>query len=62
MSLMALLGVVVVALLLLSSPAAALWMGGVAKVNCVMPDGVPLAGINHGERRVKDWPLPKPTK
>eukprot|EP00163_Fabomonas_tropica_P015439 TRINITY_DN28234_c0_g1_i1.p1 TRINITY_DN28234_c0_g1~~TRINITY_DN28234_c0_g1_i1.p1 ORF type:complete len:506 (+),score=121.43 TRINITY_DN28234_c0_g1_i1:33-1520(+) len=31
---------------------------GVAKVNATMPTGVPLAGYNHGDRRVKDWPIP----
>ncbi len=37
-------------------------LAGVAKVDCSLPTGAPLAGINHGGRRVKDWPIPKPTK
>jgi hypothetical protein len=36
------------------------WLGGVAKVDCRLPDGIPLAGFNHGARRVKDFPLPVP--
>eukprot|EP00047_Mylnosiga_fluctuans_P005565 m.241238 g.241238 ORF g.241238 m.241238 type:complete len:464 (+) comp13811_c0_seq1:57-1448(+) len=32
---------------------------GAAKVNSTMPTGVPLAGYNHGPRRVPDWPIPK---
>jgi hypothetical protein len=32
------------------------------KVNATLPIGVPLAGYNHGHRRVKNWPLPQPTK
>lgn len=27
-----------------------------------MPVGAPLAGYNHGERRVKNWPIPHFTK
>jgi hypothetical protein len=37
-------------------------LAGAAKVDCSLPVGVPLAGINHGGRRVKDFPIPKPTK
>ena len=33
-------------------------MAGAAKVNATMPVGTPLAGFNHGDRRVPDWPLP----
>ena len=38
------------------------FLAGVAKIDCTPVIGVPLAGINHGDRRVKDWPIPKPTK
>jgi len=31
---------------------------GVSKVNATLPVGVPLAGYNHGARRVPFWPLP----
>jgi len=30
---------------------------GVAKIDGSLPIGVPLAGLNHGARRVFDWPL-----
>jgi len=33
---------------------------GAAKVNGSLPIGVPLAGYNHGARRVELWPLPDP--
>jgi len=36
------------------------FMAGVAKVNATLPLGAPLAGYNHGDRRVKFWPLPDP--
>ncbi len=36
-------------------------LAGVAKVDCSLPIGAPLAGINHGARRVKDFPIPHPT-
>jgi neutral ceramidase len=35
-------------------------MVGVAKVNATLPIGTPLAGYNHGARRVPYWPLPQP--
>jgi neutral ceramidase len=38
------------------------FLAGAAKIDCTPSEAVPLAGINHGERRVKDWPIPKPTK
>ena len=31
---------------------------GVAKIDATLPLGVPLAGYNHGDRRVADWPIP----
>ena len=31
---------------------------GVSKVDATLPLGVPLAGYNHGARRVKDYPIP----
>ncbi len=33
-------------------------LAGVARVDSTLPVGVPLAGYNHGARRVKNWPLP----
>ena len=36
-------------------------LAGVARVDCSLPVGVPLAGLNHGPRRVKSFPVPKPT-
>jgi len=33
---------------------------GVSKVDSTLPIGVPLAGFNHGDRRVPYWPLPEP--
>lgn len=41
-----------------ASPAITLFRAGVSKVNATLPVGVPLAGYNHGDRRVKLWPLP----
>jgi hypothetical protein len=38
------------------------FLAGAAKVDCRLPVGTPLAGINHGGRRVKDFPIPHPTK
>ena len=34
-------------------------MAGSAKVDLQIPVGVPLAGYNHGQRRVPHWPIPK---
>jgi len=31
---------------------------GAGKVNATLPLGVPLAGYNHGDRRVPYWPIP----
>ncbi|XP_065846557.1 neutral ceramidase A-like [Oscarella lobularis] len=47
-------------LLSLTAATAGTLRAGVAKVNATLPVGVPLAGYNHGERRVKYWPLPDP--
>ncbi len=33
---------------------------GSARINATLPLGTPLAGYNHGARRVKDWPIPDP--
>jgi hypothetical protein len=33
-------------------------MAGAAMVDATMPVGVPLAGINHGKRRARLWPIP----
>jgi len=33
-------------------------LAGVAKVNSTLPLGTPLAGYNHGDRRVPFWPIP----
>lgn len=33
------------------------WLGGVGKVDCRLPVGVPLAGFNHGARRYPPPPL-----
>ena len=32
---------------------------GVAKINATVPIGCPLAGYNHGDRRVPHWPIPQ---
>lgn len=34
---------------------------GVAKIDGSLPIGIPLAGFNHGQRRVPYWPIPDPT-
>eukprot|EP01104_Vermistella_antarctica_P008034 TRINITY_DN1998_c0_g1_i1.p1 TRINITY_DN1998_c0_g1~~TRINITY_DN1998_c0_g1_i1.p1 ORF type:complete len:503 (+),score=101.27 TRINITY_DN1998_c0_g1_i1:48-1511(+) len=44
--------------MLKSTAANATVMAGVAKINGTLPIGTPLAGYNHGTRRVPDWPLP----
>lgn len=33
-------------------------LAGASKINATMPIGTPLAGYNHGKRRVPRWPLP----
>jgi len=33
---------------------------GVSKIDGTLPIGVPLAGYNHGDRRVPFWPIPVP--
>jgi hypothetical protein len=35
------------------------FMAGTSKVDATPPLGVPLAGYNHGDRRVPLWPLPE---
>jgi len=40
----------------------ATFKAGVSKVDLEVPLGVPLAGFNHGERRVPFWPIPDPQK
>ncbi|KAL9654538.1 hypothetical protein ABK040_006603 [Willaertia magna] len=35
---------------------------GVSKIDASLPVGTPLAGYNHGPRRVKSWPWPHVTK
>ncbi|EGD78316.1 hypothetical protein PTSG_09383 [Salpingoeca rosetta] len=62
---------VVVAVLLLAAPLCSLAQAvkdddntlyaGVAHVNATLPLGVPLAGYNHGDRRVPYWPIPNNT-
>lgn len=43
-----------------SVPNAGPLLVGVSKVDGSLPIGVPLAGYNHGARRVKNWPIPDP--
>ena len=40
----------------------AAFQAGVAKVDGTLPIGVPIAGYNHGDRRVKKWPIPSFTR
>lgn len=49
----------VAALPVKSDPCEGVVCGGAAKVDLQIPVGVPLAGYNHGQRRVPHWPLPK---
>jgi len=35
---------------------------GVSKLDATLPIGTPLAGYNHGDRRVKYWPIPSRTR
>ncbi|KNC56090.1 uncharacterized protein AMSG_02103 [Thecamonas trahens ATCC 50062] len=37
-------------------------MAGAAKKDVSLPIGIPLAGYNHGDRRVPKWPLPQKRK
>jgi len=43
-------------------PCLAQLQAGVFKYNGSLPIGVPLAGYNHGQRRVPDWPIPVNTQ
>jgi len=51
--------VVVLVLALLAGGVSADFMAGVAKIDGSLPIGIPLAGFNHGDRRVPHWPLPE---